>query len=225
VIVDGTDAGAAVETTGGEQGQSGVDGGLMEHINSQFETFGQQINERLEALAPNPEPVAEPQDEWMERYGHLFEEPDGVETQPQQEAGDALARQALQELAQRDAARDQAMQELAQRLDAQELNRDADQLVEQYPELRDPAVARQVVEETAQVAARLGAPQLASSPWLAGLVYRASKADALAQSGVPAGGDAHVHLEGAGGAGPAPQDENVGQGIVNAMGGGSLWGR
>lgn len=219
--MDGAD-GAQVETTGGEQGQQqGANfDGLMDHINSQFEDFGT----RLDALASPAEEPAEEPDLFMEKYGHLFEEP-GAETQQQEQAGDVLARQALQDLAARDQQREQQFQELMQRVGAQELNREADQLIEKYPELRDPTTAAAVVEQAAQTAQQLGMPQLASSAGFAELVYRASKADALAQSGVPAGGDEHVPLEGAGGAGSAPQDADVGQGILNAMGAGPLWGR
>lgn len=213
---------AAPETGGAqqEQGTAAPDfGPLMEQFDSRFG----DITARLDALAPAEEP-AEDVDPWVQEYGHLFEEPEQEQDLQQQAAGDAQALQALQALAQRTQGQDHAVQQVMQRLEQMELREQATQLMERYPELREQQHATQALEAAAQAAASLGRPELANSPGLVELVYRASRADALAQSGVPAG-DEHVRLEGGGGAAPTPQDENVGQGIVAAMGGGSIWGR
>lgn len=222
--MEGSVAAGAPAVDGGAQetASSGVDfTPLMEHLDGRLESFGQQLRDEL---APAPEPQ-EPVDEWAEEFGHLFPDPAAeVEPQAQQQESQALA--ALQALAQRTQGQDQVMQQLAQEVSQMRLQSEVSQLVEQYPELNDPGVSQQVADETARFAAEIGMPQLAGSPRLAGLVYRASRADALAQSGVPAGGDAHVQLEVPGGAGQAPAaDENVGQRIVQSMGGGGLWGR
>lgn len=221
---DGTGTTATETGAGGEQTQAAsIDfGPVFEYIDQRVGNIGEDIAARF---APEVEQEAEV-DSFMEEFGDIFENPADAEAEQlaaeQQRSDRSL--QALQALAQRAQGSDDLLNQMAQRLDAIERRDEADAVMQRLPDLQNPEVAAQAVEAADQMAQRLGMPQLAGSAEFVALVYQASRAEALAQSGVPAG-DEHVHLETAGGAGPVPQDEDIGKGIVTAMGGGSLWGR
>ena len=86
------------------------------------------------------------------------------------------------------------------------LDQEAAKLENQYPDLQKPEVAREIVGQAQAVAQAFGNAELARQPGFIELVYKASMADQRAAQETPAGSEAEIALEAAGGAAPAGGD-------------------
>lgn len=103
---------------------------------------------------------------------------------------------------------------LAERVSNMQLEQQAQQLTEEFPQLKEPQVAEDVIKQSRQYAEMLGQPELAGNPMLWRLVYMGIKS---AEAANDEGGEspAAAHLEGAGGAGPGGQQPDLVQQILN----------
>ena len=79
---------------------------------------------------------------------------------------------------------------------------EAQNLVDEFPQLAKPDTAKQVVETSRALAEQLGQPQLAAEPAFWRLAFMSLSAAEAAQN-ERLEDPAAAHLEGAGGAGPA----------------------
>lgn len=101
------------------------------------------------------------------------------------------------------------------------MEREAEALVYEFPEMQDPEIQRQVVQAAAHYAQELGQPTLAQSPRFWGHVYKLAKAEQLRQEEGAAEAPRVAHLEGAGGAAPSGSQVDLGDLITGAAQGGS----
>lgn len=188
----------APQGDGGEaQAQPGPD---FAAIAQTLEAQGQGLEEIrgiLQSQAQGQESPAEPETDWMSQmFQTLDDQPD--QEQPQLNP-DALQQFVQSEIQKNVAPVQQEFQEYRTRQEAQEL-------VNEFPELNDPARAQQVVKAASELANQMGAPELANKPafWRLAhtslLQYEAAAEEKAAASEPPA-----AHLEGASGAGPAGQ--------------------
>jgi hypothetical protein len=111
----------------------------------------------------------------------------------------------------------QHVQPVADRTAELQREREAEQLVQEFPALGDSETAQQLVQVSRQVAEAYGNPELGDQPWFWRLTYMAGQAADLANSegDVPA----PAVLEGGGGAMPGSFDGDLGDAIVNGSGG------
>jgi hypothetical protein len=86
----------------------------------------------------------------------------------------------------------------------QEMQRsmEADQLTEEFPEMREPEVARQVIRNAVEAAETFGVPEHADKPWFWRMTYLAGRALDAAHEEEGSEQPQVAHLEGAGGAIP-----------------------
>lgn len=192
-------------TDGGQQGDGGEaqaqPGQDFSAIAQTLEAQGQSLEEVrsiLQQQAQGQESTpAEPETDYLSQlFQNLDDQP---EPDPQQLNPDALQQFVQSEIQKAVAPVQQEHQEYVTRQEAQEL-------VNEFPELNDPARAQQVVKAASELANQMGAPELANKPafWRLAhtslLQYEAAAEEKAAASEPPA-----AHLEGASGAGPAGQ--------------------
>lgn len=215
---------ASVTDQGEQQVQGGEGGGEaaaapgpdLSPLMDRFEQFTQDVTGRLDGLEQQrqqaPEAGAEEEGGEDGSWDELLNA-DDLSPEQAQAALDSMIEKRASGL----------VAPLQERLDRMDLEREAADLEEEFPELMDEAKAEQAVKAARQQAAQMGNPDLAGRPSFIGLVYKASKADQIAASEVPADGGGHVQLEGGGGAAPPASEEDVRKGIVQAGGGNGFW--
>jgi hypothetical protein len=114
----------------------------------------------------------------------------------------------------------QQLQQQQEALNEERWNREANALVQEFPDFGDPQIAEQIVGSARQIAEAYGQAELAQEPWFWRMTYMASRAaEAAAEEG--AGAPDAAHLE-HGGAAPAGSQEDIGDQIVNARRGSSV---
>jgi hypothetical protein len=192
-----------------------------------------QISETLQGLQGSQEQLRQQFSDFMEQqpWQQQEQEPGEPEPDPSMDLsflGDPMlapeqqAERLTQAFDQRVEQRAQQMLEqqlspLREGLDEMRLERGAEQLVSEFPEMADPQVANEVVQAAHQYADLLGQPELASNTALWRLVYMAGRAaDMHSQEGADAPGAAH--LEGGAGAAPGGSQVDLGDLIVNGGG-------
>ena len=141
------------------------------------------------------------QDGYPQQYwdGTQYGEQDLQQMAPQQ--AEQAAMQQLQQYI--GSAVNQAIAPFQQR----ELQREAQQLEQRYPDLAKPEVAGPLVQQAQSYAHELGHPELGTNPRFIENFYLAQQARDRAAQETPADGDKGVHLEG-GGAVPSGQEED-----------------
>lgn len=114
-----------------------------------------------------------------------------------------------------------AMQPIQQQMNEERWNREANALVQEFPDFGDPQKAQEIVGYARQIAEAYGQTELANEPWFWRMTYMAGRA---AESASEEGQDAPeaAHLEGGGGARPGGQQVDLGDQIVNARRGASV---
>jgi hypothetical protein len=196
-------AGQNGQGEGGEgQAQPGFDAAaLAEQLGSEFTTRNaEQLREMLpqmlqEYQQAQQEPEAEPDGDlnfdFMTDPEAQYEDPRQVAERLQQQFDQRL-QQAL----------DAKIGPLEQQQTEMRHRQEAQNLVDEFPQLADPDTARQVVETSRALAEQLGQPQLAAEPAFWRLAFMSLSASEAAQN-EGSEDPAAAHLEGAGGAGPA----------------------
>lgn len=99
---------------------------------------------------------------------------------------------------------------LNERLEGERVTREAQMLVDEFPEMGDPEIGPQVVAAARQTAEAHGQPQLANEPWFWRQIFMAGKAAQAAQEEGAETPDA-AHLEGGAGARPGAQQVDMGE--------------
>lgn len=110
-----------------------------------------------------------------------------------------------QTIAQRaDALVSQHVQPLQEQVQQERIAREANQLVDEFPEMGDPDIGPQVVAAARQTAEAYGQPELGEQPWFWRMTYMAGRA---AQTAHEEGAETPpaAHLEGGAGARPGAQ--------------------
>lgn len=111
----------------------------------------------------------------------------------------------------------QHVQPLQQQLQQERVAREAQMLVDEFPEMGDPDIGPQVVTAARQVAEANGHPDLADQPWFWRTIYMAGRA---AQTATEEGAEPPpaAHLEGGAGARPGAQQVDLADQILSASG-------
>lgn len=162
--------------------------------------------QQQEAGTPGPE--AQPQQEQID-WSFLDPEDPGFDPQ-------AMAHRLAGVIDQTMASREQAFMQqhvapLNERLETERINREAQNLVDDFPELADQKVAGEVVSTARQIAESYGQPALANEPWFWRMTYQAGRAAQQAQDEGAETPEA-AHLEGGAGARPgAHQQGDMGE--------------
>lgn len=108
-----------------------------------------------------------------------------------------------------------AMQPVQQQMNEERWNREANALVQEFPDFGDPQKAEEIVGYARQIAEAYGQAELAKEPWFWRMTYMAGRA-AESASEEEQGAPEAAHLEGGGGARPGGQQVDLGDQIVNA---------
>ncbi len=125
-----------------------------------------------------------------------------------------------EEIAER--AKAEALKEFEQRLEPMQQYMQDQQLAaleDQYPQLRDKGVAKDVFDQAVQRAQQYGNPELATSPRFLEDTYLVMRAREHASQETPAGADQGVALEAGGGQAPAEEPDPIQQMIEAKKGG------
>jgi hypothetical protein len=146
---------------------------------------------------------------FLEQYADPAAEPQSLADQLQP---------AIQQLVDRQT--QQAIEPLQKQMQEARVEREAQNLVDEFPDLATPEVAQHVVQTARELAQQLGQPELANEPKFWRMAYMMGKA---AESANQEGRDAPnaAHLEGGGGATPSGSQVNLGDLIVSGGSDGS----
>jgi hypothetical protein len=220
----GGDAGQGQAAADGQQAQALDAGSIQQALESMQggqEQLRQQLGQMGEFLQQQPWQQAE-QDQPAEQDAPLdlsFLQDPMLEPQQVAERLTEVINQQAQTQAQQMI--QQHVSPLEQSLNEMRLERGAEALVAEFPEMGQPEVANEVVNNARQYADLLKAPELANNPAFWRLVYAAGRAfDSAAQEQQPgAGAPGAAHLEGGAGATPGAPQVDLGDMIVR--GGGS----
>lgn len=188
------------ETTA-QQAESQVDLSPIHDRMEQLTSLVQDLGTRIPAAEPEPDP--DPFDGWDD--SGLFGEPE-----PQDNT--QAARAALADLVTRgsQAQIEKALGPIMERLERVDVRTSARELEAEFPQLKNPEIARAVVGDAQEIAFELaeslgldeqGAMRLSRSPRLIRMAYQASEAVKAAEAETPAD-DAVTELESGGGASP-----------------------
>lgn len=228
---------ASVAVTGGggegtaetaEQASPAVDfGPVLQHLDS----LGSQIGERVGALEQQFQQfTGDGEDEidptvaaLAQMFGQDPEiEEQQVQTPPQIDPAKLV--EALQGTM--DSRLQEALQPLTQQLGALTARTNADMLQAELPELKNPEVAKAVVEGAMALAQAAGLdPNAGRSPDVVRAVYKAMRYDQIAAGEVPVSELQHQGLEAGGGASPRGGNEpDIVAQIKAARGGNAFWG-
>lgn len=111
----------------------------------------------------------------------------------------------------------QHVQPLQEQLQQERVAREAQMLVDEFPEMGDPDIGPQVVAAARQTAEAYGNPELANQPWFWRMTYMAGRA---AQTAHEEGGEtpSAAHLEGGAGARPGAQQVDLADQILAGSG-------
>lgn len=207
-----TGADAPVDTgtqdEGGQEQQQGLDLAPLEQRMDEFTgRFGEALD-RLEQRLPEPDQQGyDPAQEEMQQNFESLYDPTTGEPDPQQ------AERLLQQMIDQRAS--QAVGPVMQEIQAMRVERDAERLEQQYPDLQDPANAKAALDAAQEAAVQMGKPELAQSPALVEMAYLASQARERAAA-EPAAGASGNDLESGGGAAPSEEEDDPAQRIVDA---------
>jgi hypothetical protein len=197
----------------GAETQQGPD---VSALAEQLGTYGQNMEQMRETLQgmqqfmAQQQTPAEPEGQAPELDLSFLDDPQLTPEQLSQQFTSMLDQGVEQRFQQ---ALQQHLSPLQDRVSNMQLTQEAIQLTDEYPELRKPDVAGDVIEASRQYAEMLGQPELANNPMLWRLVYMGIKAADVANTEGGESPDA-AHLEGAGGAGPGGQQVDLVQQIM-----------
>lgn len=183
------------------------------------EPSNQQVWDRLDALSGQIEPLSDHLRAQQAGYDQdlPYQEPEPQGPSPLEQA---LIDQGIDPEVVTGIVEQQVQQQVAQHVaPIAEWQQDQELLALEgkYPKLKDPETAGQVLAQSEALAARFGAPHLATDPEVVETVYKAMLADESSEREVPAGSKREVQLEGKGGRRPAPKpQQDAGDAIVAA---------
>jgi hypothetical protein len=181
----------------GQQQQAGPD---LSALASQMESLTSGQEELRQFMQQF---TAQPEEQQVDPYAYDpaalagYEDPAGADP-------DVFAQQVEQRIQQ---ALQQQLAPMQEQLQQARVEREADALVGEFPELAEPEIAQKVVGLAKQMAEQNGRPELANEPWFWRMAYMAGRA---AENANTEGRDAPqaAHLEGGGGATPAGSQVN-----------------
>jgi hypothetical protein len=216
---------AGGETPPGENGEPG-----------EGEPAAPEEGERIGRLEQRMSEVAEGIEDLLGAVQQPGQEPAGEQgLEPEAEGGEELGEpdptdpNYVQQLIQREAqqAARQMIEPMMEQQEAERRETQAEQLLEDYPELRERDAAREVLTEAQEWARDLRNPALAAEPAFIELVLLAAKTAERAEQETPAGqAPEGVQLEAAGGSNPgsAPtQPQETAQRILDAGSRNGFW--
>lgn len=197
------------------QGQQGQDFSAFQQQLGDLTTGQEELRQLLQSAPWSQQDVDQVQQEegldlsFLNEYQDPAAEPQSLADQLQP---------AIQQLV--DKQTQQAILPLQQQMQEARVEREAQNLVDEFPDLATPEVAQHVVQTAQQLAQELGQPGLANEPRFWRMAYMMGKAAEAANS---EGRDAPsaAHLEGGGGATPSGSQVNLGDLIVNGGSDGS----
>ena len=175
---------------------------VLDRVSELASTFDSRFSELAQRI-PAPEPEAAP-DPWAALFPERGE-PDPY-TQPEPQGLDPAALQAAFQQALQ-----QANAPLQEQIQHMQWERDRQQLIQDSPQLADPAVAQQTIQGFNAFLQQTGAPPqvaqwLTNSPQAIGQFFKAAEAEKLAKGQAPAS-EQVPSLEAAGGAVPGGNGE------------------
>lgn len=212
------DAGTAGATQGaadGGEAQQGPDIGQLASSLESMQAGQEELRQFLmnEPWKAPPEAQAPQAPQEPEAMDWSFLDPEAAEFEPQalaQKLGGLIE----QTMAQREQQfLQQHLEPLREAQQNERIAREAQMLVDEFPDLGDPEIGPQVVQAARQVAEANGHPELANQPWFWRTIYMAGRA---AQSASEEGAEppAAAHLEGGSGARPGAQQVDMAEQII-----------
>jgi hypothetical protein len=221
---DAPTAAAGSDAPQGEQPQASD---FQQRLSEQMERVAEGLN-RLPAPPPQQNPLAQaagfeppppvPQTDPRLQAGQppvvpaqaLQGQPPQQQYDPQQGAVEDPALQQVEQYVESlaEAKAREAVAPVLQSIQQERRQQDAQALLDDFPELRDPQQAGEAVRQAEQYARSMGVPQLGREPAFIELALLASRQLASGQDGSSGGSEGGVQLETQGGAGlpPAPAD-------------------
>lgn len=203
---------------GGGEAEAQQQGPDLAALASQMEQFAggqEELRNSLQALQQALPPQEAEQPQADEPLDLSFLDDPGVDPEAQQEA----LRNAFAQVAQQTA--EQATAPLREQITDLKLQRDAQALVDEFPEFADPEVAQGVLKASEDYAQLLGQPDLAGQPAFWRIMFAAGRA--FDQSKTEGDQPDAAHLEGGSGAQPGGSGEDHAdliKQIIGARGGG-----
>lgn len=186
---------------------------------SAIEQLGDQLGSRFDEFADRFQQAPEPEQE------PSYDDFGGVDPNDlYDDEGDMDPEAAQRLLAQMTGQQvEKAVGPLMEKIHRMEVQRGAERLEQEFPELQEPEVAQATLKAVDDYAAEIGRPDLREDPGFIRLVYLAQKSSERASQEVPAGTAADGLESASGAAAPAPEIDPA-QRIVQAGRGDSFWG-
>lgn len=206
------------EAEGGEQSAPEWQGAI-EQLGEQFSSRFDEVANLIQSQQEQPEPESDDDYGYQPEFDaeQLYDDDGEMDPQAAQQLLQQMVGQHSQQAVQ------EAVGPLMERINNMEIQRQAESLEAEFPELQKEEVAGAVLQAAEQHAAEIGQPELGRNPAFVRVVYLAQKAADRAAGEVPAGTQPDG-LEAAGGAvAPTPQVDPA-DGIVAARNRNSFWG-
>lgn len=215
--------GTAPAAPEGGEGGGGID---FSPVMGQLE----QLGSRLDGFQAQLEQFGQPEDEVEQDAPGEFDLPD-FDFAPDQGLDPQQAQQYLNSLIDQrvssgvDPRLEEALGPIAAQVEQMRVERDAESLIEEFPQLADPQVAETTVQRAHELVAELGLdPSLANNRNVVALVFKANLADQYAAGEVPVGELQQPGLEAGAGAAPGGDSgPSLQEQIVAARSGGLPW--